>query len=58
MDAFVDHMIFVCFSFVAVGLILGIPCYLAEETKIGRKIVGYMVNFFVSYDEEDDDFED
>lgn len=48
MEAFLDHMIFVCFSAAAIGLILGIPCFLFEklDEKLGGKLSDKVVKLF------------
>ena len=54
MENFIDHMVFVCFSAVVIGAILGIPCYLFEklDDRMGGKLSDAVCKFF-SQDEDD-----
>lgn len=54
MENFLDHMIFVCFSFVAVGLIIGIPVYLGEYILEKFDLKDKFVNFMFNTNEEED----
>lgn len=49
---FIDYMIFCCVAFVIIGLIIGVPIFIMENTKIGQKIMGYISKLFISDNED------
>lgn len=56
METFVDHMILVCFSFVVIMLVLGVPVYIVEKLneKYDNKIYDKIISFFVAEPDEDE----
>lgn len=46
MENFFDHMIFVCISFVIIGLLIGVPVfigeYILEKYNLTEKFVNFM----------------
>jgi hypothetical protein len=55
MEAFLDHMIFVCFSFAILGIIFGGFCYLMEKFDNKTGIVSKFAEKFFSYDDSEED---
>lgn len=49
---FIDYMIFCCVAFVTIGLIIGAPIFIMENTKIGQKIMEYISELFISDNED------
>lgn len=54
MEVFLDHMMFVCFSFIVVALVIGIPVYLGEYILEKLNLTEKVVNFMFNGSEEED----